>query len=120
MREIKFRGRISAGIENAGTWVYWGVNGCNLIDAIDPDTIGEYTGLKDLINKEICIGDTLELCLLHGDLIGEVKICEKRQIPVVKFFDKPEPLHCFAGISDDDTSVQIIGNIYENKELLND
>ena len=60
MREIKFRGRIAQGIENAGAWVYWGINGTDMLDAIDPDTIGQFTGLTDKNGVGIYEGDVLE------------------------------------------------------------
>lgn len=80
MREIKFRGKRIAN----GKWVYgslllWPDGCCTILESkdgcnyvwkrnIDPDTVGQYTGLKDKINNA-CIyeGDVLSL---DGNIIG--------------------------------------------------
>ena len=68
MREIKFRGRKLVG-EDAGKWAYgWlstNIKGNPVINddnaqfpvAVDAETVGQYTGMKDCHGKEIYEGD---------------------------------------------------------------
>lgn len=81
--------------------------------------IVQYTGLKDKNGKQICKGDITRLTVLktahpNGLGIGEFKIEE------VKF----NPYSGFSGvgridrIERDIDSIEVIGNIYENPELL--
>ena len=108
MREIKFRALVN------GTWQYWEVpNGIGLEngDLFRKDTIGEYTGLKDKNGMEIFEGDVLRYETTqglsgpehtwHGPLVVEWKSYGWQPF----FGQMPE--RC-----------EIIGNIYENPELL--
>lgn len=69
------------------------------------------THLQDRNKKEIFVGDLLVLDLISGDRFSEVKICDTREIPVVRFFegedpfDGWEPLHAYVGKHD--TCLQI-------------
>lgn len=68
MREIKFRGRRL----DTGQWVYGdfvstscsrpSIDAANgLRYAVDPDTLGQYTGRKDSLGKEVFEGDVIRV-----------------------------------------------------------
>lgn len=120
MRDLKFRG---LGID--GKWWFGesnpsGENHINLATffanihggAIRPETVGEWTGLHDKNGKEIYEGDIfphngMKLVVRYelGAFVGHWHGSNE-----YIFFDK------FANDEDD---IEIIGNIYENSELLN-
>ena len=75
MRKIKFRGK-----RPNGQWMYgalipaelshWGVPSIadrNFRYEVDPETVGQYTGYKDVDGKEIYEGDILETPDIIGD-----------------------------------------------------
>lgn len=128
MRDIKFRGKR---LDN-GEWVYgclgeW-IEGSTVqpcIDRIDtetydgedvfipyyakvdPDTVGQFTGLKDRNGREIWEGDLIE----HGDEVSQV------------FFDTENSCFDFKASNDPfaaqfSCDYEIIGNIHDNPELL--
>lgn len=87
----------------------------------DPqDPIVQFTGFKDKKDTDIFIVDIVKLALIRGDFFSEVKVCETREIPVVKFFEDEgwEPLHRYAGHDKDDTCLEVIGTTLENPDLL--
>lgn len=134
MREIKFRGKAKSTLEeltqseiyNKNGWVFGSYIDGRIINGvlesteeyiaietwcpIIPETLGQYTGLKDSKGKEIYEGDIIS----NGREIAEVKFyegCFMAQIEegyAEAVFDYCIPF--------DDSCV--VGNIYENPELL--
>lgn len=110
MREIKFR----AWDKKNKEWFYFGLNEVygmgqdspNGYAEINFDEIMQYTGLKDKNNKEIYEGDILKFNTKGGnEMIYEVKWRGKGFKPTRMSEDNQE-------------EIEIIGNIYENTELL--
>ena len=119
MRQIKFRGKTTAN----GHWVYgclidYGGNAISISNKrsnpwVQPETVGQFTGLTDRNGKEIYEGDILQI-------FEDADSCNE----FVKFKEG-----CF--MADDgyaeyslaiiDTSVRtVIGNIHDNPELFNE
>ena len=110
MREITFR----ALDKDKKVWVYFSLlevlSGVIREVDIDKDTISQYTGLKDKNGKEIYEGDIVD----GGNTIGEVVFQRGRFMPVY-------PDGCYdswEANTMDSFEIQVIGNIYENPELI--
>lgn len=128
MREVKFRGkRIDNGewvygdlIENQGRFfIYHATSETTLIDhndrditviatAVDNNTVGQFTSLKDKYGKEIYEGDIIK-SKYTTYIVKWNKKCAYFSI------QEDETPHLLADYNND---IEIIGNVYTNPELL--
>ena len=118
MREIKFRGKMPSGV-----WVYgsfW--DHAVYPDIIDEysnhrlvyrDTVGQFTGLKDCEGREIYEGDVVR----HENCICLVVYNSTRFASFALRKDGWAFDHYF-GEAFDASECQVIGNVYDNPELL--
>jgi len=126
MREIKFRGKR---LDN-GEWAYsyYVAHRTNIGDnklrhliicdeemshqhPVDPETIGQYTGLKDKNGKEIYAGD---ICWASFRRMSD---CNMR----IEWVDQSAGFFLIkdnTGYDIEPDNVEIIGNIYENPKLI--
>lgn len=103
MREIRFRALETTAVKPF--WIYFDLSG-GYTGAGNPDTIGQFTGLQDKNGKEIYEGDVVEE---SGRWMNEQTI-KWEVIFANSSFN-------VSGMSPD--NLEVIGNIYENPELLN-
>lgn len=121
-RIIKFRGRRIANDE----WVYgsllrWPDGDCTILESkdgknyvwkreIEPNTVGQYTGLRDTDGREIYEGDIVRTSVAK-DAIGVVEWNNDQASFVVHMKGRTQ---CYPLSKSD----KIIGNIHDNPELL--
>ena len=130
MREIKFRA-LAPKID--GEWHYGSFieNTINDFDSyilendgnatkvlIDRETVGQYTGLKDKNEKEIYEGDIVKV---NNEIIAKV-IWDKDYLGYFLYANEENSIDSFENgeqpLCDYFGSIEVIGNIYENLELL--
>jgi hypothetical protein len=128
MREILFRGRYEVIDYKTRTVSFDWAEGC--LDtthcgvvifsnpmarfAVDPETVGEYTGLKDKNGKRIFEGDIVNIL---GWGIGEIYFTEGRY-GAKKPVGHPFYWIGFCKTDHSDFAAEVIGNIHDNPELL--
>ena len=97
--------------------VDWNMGGWNDVE-IDPSTLGQYTGLRDKNGKEIYEGDIVKsisgkvgyVIFLQQEM-GYVVVCDNCDTRL-GHRNRGEGYKC-------DGSIEVIGNIYDNPELIN-
>lgn len=126
MRETKFRGkRLDNGewiegdlLRMNGHWFIFPDPAPEGIDkyAVDPATVGEFTGLKDKNGKEIYEGDVMEIpeTDFNAEIIGRVLFEEDAYYIIPLRGGHLWGLHWSLRKHD----AKIIGNIHDNPELL--
>lgn len=122
MREIKFRAK-----DRVGVWVYGDLRLTSrephiwtdpyTSHIINTETIGQYTGLKDKTGKEVYEGDIVKS--ISGK-VGYVIFLQQEMGYVVVWDNCDTRLghRNRGGGYECDGSIEVIGNIYDNHELL--
>lgn len=133
MREILFRGKTDA------KWVYgdiWHLNDGRVTIRKDgelfpyeviPETVGQYTGLKDKNGKKIFEGDIVELYDKNNDI--KMKACVEFGNPnkeynwgyqLVATGETIPNLDILLWVEMEDTGafIEVIGNVHDNPDLL--
>lgn len=138
MREIKYRGRR----EDDSEWIYGSYqadvmgNGFHTImysdsegyyceETVYPETVGEYTGLKDKNGREIYEGDIVQFCDFaydrtggnRGDSIVKGSITFEKTLWLVKENNESGG-HLLIDAHVNDEEIEIIGNIFNDPMLL--
>ena len=134
MRTIKFRGKPTVIVKD---WVYGGYKKENIIwnedllipmdSIVDPETVGQFTGLYDKNGTEIYENDILKvktnegieynpLLVVYSEVYGGFCLLSKNVLNITP--NKPHrPINpnWWDGFKDE---IEIIGNIHDNPELL--
>ena len=125
MREIKFRGKR---VDN-GEWVYGDLHHGFITDngyingrEIRPETVGQFTGLKDKNGVEIYEGDIVTACWYdyeepNHDMTGIVEFTEGWMSYWIADYDQKE-FSELNGQGHDRWTIEVIDNIYDNPELM--
>lgn len=118
MREILFRGKnkvtdelITGDLIHNGDQVFISANNC--CAEVYPETVGQYTGLKDRNGVKIFEGDIVK----YGDTIHRVIFDDRNGSAVFGIMISNVETWAFCSMVPPDR-MEVIGNIYDNPELL--
>ena len=135
MRTIKFRGKCIDETTDNGKWIVGSLlqddNGIFMIVCfvdhheqwyrVDPDTVGQYTGMDDKNGKEIHEGDIVKTPLLDpifGDVISNAfdyaPVCFANGAFAVAYHEGRHKIY----LQDLYDKVEVVGNIHDNPELM--
>lgn len=125
-REILFRGKVKLPDDyrghnlsyRNGDWVYGLMNSNESIRGIfvDTNTIGQYTGLTDMNGTKIFENDILQVSY-HGDEIGRVCIYYKFAMYLCNIIYGDVDFDTL-GMLNANYQLDVIGNVYDNPELI--
>ena len=130
MREIIFRGKDRM----SGEWVYGdlyqerhsdGTIKTTIVQPlsvynVDPDTVGQYTGLTDKNGNKIFEGDIIKVVSLHYETLGKKingEIVYDRGCFWVERIDA-RGLKQSLSAAELENNIEVIGNIHDNSELI--
>ena len=130
MREILFRGKRI----NNGEWVFGSFVSPNMItapmgeeiygsDIVDPETVGQYTGLTDKNGKRIFEGDIVRYRPEYWSYPHHsvVEYCaDKWNYPAFDLKDHDYEGNGLQFAHEEGIWLEVIGNIHDNPELLED
>jgi hypothetical protein len=122
MRAIKFRAKMvddSRWVYGGGVWTFergsalFGEdkNGNPVVHSINPETVGQFTGLHDRNDKEIYEGDVVKTGRSTFRVFWENAQFKAYDLLTKRWAYSLESLYAIG------TQYDVIGNIYENQEL---
>lgn len=132
MREILFRGKSiddDTWAADVGDWVYGGyvppankhlnkyfIGNMGICTKVNPETIGQFTGLTDKNGKKIFEGDILKPHTCRGTRIYTVDWCSDCAMFVLPCITNEKWETDFVEYCSED--FEIIGNVHDNPELM--